>query len=558
MPRDDRNGDPASAGVTTIVDVQGSNGQAVRRLLLVVEDNPGDARLLREMFNEQDSHNTELTHVVCMSDAEKHLAERKVDVILLDLGLPDAQGLEAVRRAHAAAPTIPLVVLTGLDDESLAVEALHEGAQDYLIKGRIDAHGLLRAMRYAIERKTLEDAGIVSANQLLQAQKVESLGRLAGGIAHDFNNILFAVHGYAELLSQDLASNDPDRLAPDRLLLNVNEISHAAERATALTGQLLAFSRRQIVTVNVLNINSAVARIEPMVRQLIGEDLRLVLKLDPGVGNIYADGGQIDQILVNLVVNARDAMPNGGSVTISSTNAAVDGATAERAEVIPGSYVCLTVSDTGIGMDHATLEHMFEPFFTTKPVGHGTGLGLATTYGIVQQAGGHISVDSEPGVGSVFRLYFPRVDGAVDEQPLLPSAGLVAGAGRVLVAEDDPAVREITTLFLERAGYDVLAVSDGVEAIATARISPPFDLLVTDIVMPNMSGTDLAEQMMNEFPQLGVVLLSGYSAETVEIRRATERGATFLSKPVTSSQLLHAVLHAIPSRRAAAARQVDL
>ena len=294
-----------------------------------------------------------------------------------------------------------------------------------------------------------------------------------------------------------------------------------------------------------------------MVRQLIGEDLRLVLKLDPGVGHIYADGGQIDQILVNLVVNARDAMPNGGSVTISSANAAVDGATAERAEVIPGSYVCLTVSDTGIGMDHATLEHMFEPFFTTKPVGHGTGLGLATTYGIVQQAGGHISVDSEPGVGSVFRLYFPRVDGARRRATAMPSAGPVAGAGRVLVAEDDPAVREITTLFLERAGYDVLAVSDGVEAIAAARISPPFDLLVTDIVMPNMSGTDLAEQMMDEFPQLGVVLLSGYSAETVEIRRATERGATFLSKPVTSSQLLHAVLHAIPSRRAAAARQVD-
>ena len=293
-----------------------------------------------------------------------------------------------------------------------------------------------------------------------------------------------------------------------------------------------------------------------MVRQLIGEDLRLVLKLDPGVGHIYADGGQIDQILVNLVVNARDAMPDGGSVTISSTNAAVDGATAERADVIPGSYVCLTVSDTGIGMDHATLEHMFEPFFTTKPVGHGTGLGLATTYGIVQQAGGHISVDSEPGVGSIFRLYFPRVDGAADE-PRSVTAGLVAGAGRVLVAEDDAAVREITTLFLERAGYDVLAVSDGVEAIAAARISPPFDLLVTDIVMPNMSGTDLAEQVMDEFPELGVVLLSGYSAETVEIRRATERGATFLCKPVTSSQLLHAVLHAIPSRRAAAARQVD-
>ena len=233
VPRDERNGDAAPANATTVVDVQGSNGQGVRRLLLVVEDNPGDTRLLREMFSEQDTHNTELTHVVCMSDAEKHLAERKVDVILLDLGLPDAQGLEAVRRAHAAAPNIPLVVLTGLDDESLAVEALQEGAQDYLIKGRIDAHGLLRAVRYAVERRTLEDAGIVAANQLLQAQKVESLGRLAGGIAHDFNNMLFAVHGYAELLSQDLASNDP-ATAPGRC--SSSPSAHSAPASPSCTG----------------------------------------------------------------------------------------------------------------------------------------------------------------------------------------------------------------------------------------------------------------------------------------------------------------------------------
>jgi signal transduction histidine kinase len=489
-----------------------------------------------------------------MSDAEKHLAERKVDVILLDLGLPDAQGLEAVRRAHLAAPTIPLVVLTALDDESLAVEALQEGAQDYLIKGRIDAHGLLRAVRYAVERKSLEDAGILAANQLLQAQKVESLGRLAGGIAHDFNNMLFAVHGYAELLSQDLASNDPARLDPDRLLLSVNEISHAAERATALTSQLLAFSRRQTVSVNVLDLNATVTLIEPMVRQLIGEDVRLVLKLDPDAGHICADGGQIDQILVNLVLNARDAMPDGGTVTIESGNAAFDGASVPgRADVTAGSYVFLAVSDTGIGIDSATREQIFEPFFTTKAIGKGTGLGLATTHGIVHQAGGHISVESEPGVGSAFRLYFPRDDGAIGERTLLASAKIV-GAGRVLVAEDDPAVRDITTRFLERAGYDVRAVADGVEALAVAGHSPPFDVLVTDIVMPKMSGIDLAQEMMNQYPLVGVVLLSGYTAESREVNLAAERGATFVSKPVTSSELLQAVLQAIAARRAADTR----
>jgi two-component system, cell cycle sensor histidine kinase and response regulator CckA len=550
----DLNGDAAAANGGTVVDVQGLAGQAVRRLLLVVEDNPGDARLLREMFSEHDSHNTELTHVGCMSDAEKYLAESNVDVILLDLGLPDAQGLEGVKRARAAAPNIPLVVLTGLDDESLAVEALQQGAQDYLIKGRIDAHGLLRAVRYAIERKTLEDAGIEAANQLLQAQKVESLGRLAGGIAHDFNNMLFAVHGYAELLSQDLASEDAERLDPDRLLLSVTEISRAAERATALTAQLLAFSRRQTVSVNVLDLNATVSLIEPMVRQLIGEDLRLVLKLDPDAGHICADGGQIDQILVNLVLNARDAMPDGGTVTIESGNAAFDGASVPgRANVTAGSYVFLAVSDTGIGIDSATREQIFEPFFTTKAIGKGTGLGLATTHGIVHQAGGHISVESELGVGSAFTLYFPRDDGAMGEQAPLPAARIV-GAGRVLVAEDDPAVRDITTRFLERAGYDVRGVADGVEALAIAGHSPPFDVLVTDIVMPKMSGIDLAQEMMNRYPLVGVVLLSGYTAESREVSLATERGATFVSKPVTSSELLQAVLQAIASRRAADAR----
>ena len=550
--RESRDGDEAKSVGEPTGEVLDSAFQEIRRLLLVVEDNPGDARQLREIFNDGGSHNAELTHVACMIDAEKHLAERPVDIILLDLGLPDAQGLEAVRRTHAAAPNIPLVVLTGLDDESVALQALQQGAQDYLIKGQVDAHGLLRALRYAIERKTSEDAGKAAENQLLQAQKVESLGRLAGGIAHDFNNLLFAVHGYAELLTQDLGSKDAVRLDPDRLLLSVNEISRAAERATALTAQLLAFSRRQIVTMNVLDVNAAVAKIEPMVRQLIGEDLQLVVSLDASAGHICADGGQIDQIIVNLVVNARDAMPDGGTVTIESGNAVFDDAAARgQGGATPGSYVFLAVRDTGVGMDPTTRDHFFEPFFTTKVVGRGTGLGLATTQGIVTQAGGHISVDSEPGNGSSFILYFPRVEGAVDERPAVPVVKLV-GAGRVLVAEDDPAVRDITTRFLERAGYDVHAVADGTEAMAAAEQAPPFDVLVTDIVMPNMSGIQLAERMMDEYPRVGVVLLSGYTTESLELRHATERGATFLLKPVTSTQLLQAVLRGIASRRAIA------
>jgi CheY-like chemotaxis protein len=222
-----------------------------------------------------------------------------------------------------------------------------------------------------------------------------------------------------------------------------------------------------------------------------------------------------------------------------------------KADVPPGSYVFVAVSDTGVGMDRATREHMFEPFFSTKAVGKGTGLGLATAYGIVEQAGGHISVDSEPGVGSAFRLYFPRVEGVVDEQSVVPALPVV-GAGRVLVAEDDPAVRDITTRFLRRAGYDVHAAADGMEAIAAARLAPPFDVVVTDVVMPNMSGIELAEEMMNLYPLVGVVLLSGYTTESVELDHAKQRGATFLLKPVTSNQLLTAVHRGIASRRAIA------
>ena len=388
-------------------------------------------------------------------------------------------------------------------------------------------------------------------NQLLQAQKLESIGRLAGGIAHDFNNMLFAIHGYAELLTQDLGSTEQARLDPGRLLLSVNAISDAADRAAALTAQLLAFSRQQIVTRNVLDINAAVSMIEPMLNQLIGENVRLIVKLDRTVGPILADPGQIDQIIVNLVVNARDAMPDGGTVTIESSRAIFEEPYAvEHFDVKPGAYVLLAVSDTGVGMDQTTREHIFEPFFTTKEVGKGTGLGLATTYGIVHQSGGHIWLYSEPGHGSTFKLYFPSVEATVEDRRPAPFAPL-AGVGTVLVVEDDAAVRDMTTQLLQRAGYTVLAVADGTEAMTGTGIVEAIDVLVTDVIMPNMSGIELAEQMMDRYPRIGVILLSGYTAETLDLERITARGARFVTKPVTSNELLKAVQRAMASPRAA-------
>ena len=383
-------------------------------------------------------------------------------------------------------------------------------------------------------------------SHLLQMEKLESIGRLAGGIAHDFNNMLFVIHGYAELLTQDLASSNRASLDPDSVLLGVTEISHAAEHSARLTAQLLAFSHQQVVSLRELDLNAAVAGLEPMVRQLIGENMLLVVKLDPDAGRIRGDPGQLDQILVNLVVNARDAMPDGGTVTIETMNALVDEPYAiAHFDVRPGPYVLLSVTDTGVGMDRATREHMFEPFFTTKEVGRGTGLGLATTYGIVRQAGGHIWVYSEPGMGSSFKLFFPRVDATTTAD--LPAVAVVSacGTGTVLVVEDERLVRDMTTLLLTRSGYEVIAVADGARAmVRLANHDEPIDALITDVIMPDMSGIELAEWTMDRYPHIGVVLLSGYTAETLNIARLKARGATFVPKPVNSAQLLVAIQQA--------------
>jgi CheY-like chemotaxis protein len=289
-----------------------------------------------------------------------------------------------------------------------------------------------------------------------------------------------------------------------------------------------------------------------MVRQLIGENMRLVLKLDHDAGHIRADAGQLDQILVNLVVNARDAMPDGGTVTIETGNVSVGEPSAiEPFDLKPGPYVLLVVSDSGIGMDRETREHIFEPFFTTKGLGKGTGLGLATTYGIVRQAGGHIWLYSEPGVGSSFKLYFPRVDApATTELPTVAASPAVR-AGKVLVVEDEPVVRDMTTQMLSRSGYQVIAVASGAEAMARlAGLEASIDVLVTDVIMPHMSGIELAEWVMDRYPRVGVVLLSGYTAGTLNLERVTSRGATFVPKPVTSAQFVVAVHQAQALRQA--------
>jgi PAS domain S-box-containing protein len=381
---------------------------------------------------------------------------------------------------------------------------------------------------------------------LLEAEKLESIGRLAGGIAHDFNNMLFVIHAYAELLADDLAVANLPGLDADDSLRSVSAISHAAERAADLTGQLLAFGRRQVISPRVIDPNGALAGLEPMLRQLIGTNVQLGLELEPDAWRIRADPGQLDQILVNLVVNARDAMRAGGTVTIGTRNVIVDEPFAiEQFDVKPGPYLLISVTDTGVGMDRETRAHIFEPFFTTKENGEGTGLGLASAYGIVRQAGGHVRLASEPGAGSSFNLYFPRIDAPVtiDRQPVMATPH--AGSGTVLVVEDETVVRDIATRILRRAGYQVVAVSGGAEAMeCLADGEPPIDILITDVIMPNMSGIGLAETVFDRYPRVGVVFLSGYTAETLNVERLIDRGAVFVAKPVTSRQLILAVQRA--------------
>jgi two-component system, cell cycle sensor histidine kinase and response regulator CckA len=746
--------------------------KSIRRLLLV-EDNPGDARLLREMLKEQTSHDTELTHVASMSDAEKHLAKHGVDIILLDLGLPDAQGLTVVRRVRELAPLIPLVVLTGMDDESLAAQALQEGAQDYLIKGQIETRGLLRSLRYAVERRVLEGVyrglleaapdAMVVVNQrgeivllnlqaekqfgyhrdeligqvvkniipqgfaerviadgtrtaaaavaqqigmgieligrrkdrsefpieimlspldgvdgvlvtaairditerkkreydmsclvavvesshdaiisltpegivlswnhgaeriygypaaetvgrsilftsppdratetlmllkgvqhgetvepfetirlkkdgtrihvsitlspiensdgrvigvsavardvtesknmeamLRQAQKMEAVGQLAGGVAHDFNNLLGVILGYTGLLLDRLDPDDPQRKS-------IEEIQKAGDRAALLTRQLLAFSRKQVLQPKVLDLNAVIAGAEKLLQRLIGEDIELVVIPNPALGLVKADAGQLEQIIMNLAVNARDAMPPGGKLTIETSNVEIDEDYAlQHPSTRKGPHVMLSVTDTGCGMDANTKSHMFEPFFTTKEFGKGTGLGLSTVYGIVKQSGGSVWVYSEVGIGSSFKIYLPCVSPElVTAAPSEAPEKIEGGLQTILIVEDEVPLLEVTHRSLEAFGYAILAAKTPAEAIRISETHPgPIHLMVTDVIMPGMSGAQLASRLSASRPEMKVLYVSGYTDDTIVRHGVLERGLAFLQKPFSPKTLARKV-----------------
>jgi two-component system cell cycle sensor histidine kinase/response regulator CckA len=376
-------------------------------------------------------------------------------------------------------------------------------------------------------------------HQLLLSQRMEGIGRLAGGIAHDFNNLLTAILGHAEMAQDDVAPSDPARG-------NIAEITRAAQRAADLTRQLLAFARRQIIEPRIVDLNCLVVNVDRMLRRLLGEDVELVTVQDPELWRVRIDPGQFEQVLVNLAVNARDAMPDGGTLVIETRNVHLDEDFARtHATVQAGPHVLLAVSDTGSGMDEDVLAHIFEPFFTTKEVGKGTGLGLATCYGIVKQNRGSIWVDSEPRVGTTFRIYLPRAD-AAPVQPAdatdAPAVLKSEGHETVMLVEDEALVRNLAADALRRHGYQVLSASTGLEALDLAgQALHSIDVLVTDVVMPQMGGEQLARRLLAERPALKVLFISGYTDLAVLQHGSLLAGTALLQKPFTPGQLVQRV-----------------
>ena len=386
-------------------------------------------------------------------------------------------------------------------------------------------------------RRQAEEQLVRKESELRQAQKMEAVGRLAGGIAHDFNNLLTAILGYGNLMDSKLGAGSP-------LREELAEILKAGARATDLTRQLLAFSRRQILVPRVLDLNVVVAEMGNILRRLIGEHIELITRPQSDLGRVRADRSQVEQVIMNLAINARDAMPKGGRLILETRDAELDRHYAEiHPEVQPGPYVMLAVTDTGQGMDVETLAKIFEPFFTTKERGKGTGLGLSTVYGIVKQSGGHIGVYSEPGQGSVFKVYLPRVEGRAEARKAPAEEAVPQGGSEsVMVVEDEDSVRTLICSVLHAAGYEVLSARNGLEALETFRSAAnPVQLLITDIVMPGMYGRELAEKLTTAHPGLKVLFVSGYTENGALRPGGLAEGAAFLSKPFLPETLMRAV-----------------
>jgi signal transduction histidine kinase len=497
--------------------------------VLIIEDLESEAlSLARQLEHEYDPLWERVDTAEGLSQALKKTAW---DVVLCNQNLLRFDFMAALTILKDGGLDLPFIIVSGSVVEEGAAVAMKAGAHDYILKNNLSRllpviQRELREAREHFQRKRLED-------QLRQAQKMEAIGRLAGGVAHDFNNLLTVIQGYAEMMEKKLPAGDVTR-GP------LGEIQSAAKRAATLTRQLLIFSRKQEINLRPVCWNDLILNMERMLKRLVMENVELVTHLSPNLWSMEADPGQLEQVIANLVVNASDAMPLGGKLIIETANVFLtDEYAAERPDLRPGEYVICTVSDTGVGMTPEIKARLFEPFFTTKPPEKGTGLGLAISFGIVKQIGGHIAVYTEPGKGSAFKIYLPRVEKAAEiEVQQEPAGALPRGTENVFIVEDDQAIRTLASGVLRAQGYQVWEASNGFEALhwIEGKNPPSIDLLLTDLVMPQMSGVKLMKKLKASYPHIKVLFTSGYT-EDVIFQHGIPPGTPFIQKPFSPRAL---------------------
>jgi len=508
---------------------------------LIADDSENDVLLLLRVLRKA-GYEPVYERVWTAPAMQAALQRQTWDIIISDYEMPNFGGFEALQLLKASGHDLPFILVSAVVSEDMAVAAMKAGAHDYIMKRNLARlvpaiERELREAQMRVARKAAEAALRQSEEQLRQSQKIEAVGQLAAGVAHDFNNILTAITGHSELLLRRLAADDPRRK-------HAEQIEKAAHRAAALTRQLLTFSRKQVIEPRVLKLDALILNLEGMLRRLIGENIEFGTLLDPAAGHIKADPGQIEQVIMNLVVNARDAMPDGGKLTVTTANATLDKSQLNNSpELGAGDYILLAVTDTGTGMTEEVKTHLFEPFFTTKPLGRGTGLGLATCFGIVKQNAGHIDVQSELGRGTTFKIYFPRVS-SVPEPPrvrVMPTE--VAGGGEtVLLVEDETAVRELVGTTLREKGYTVFEAVNGAEGLRLARQHDgKIDLVLTDVVMPVMGGKEMADALRASHPDTKVLFTSGYTENALGHHGVLRPGIRFLQKPYPAATLARKV-----------------
>jgi len=508
--------------------------------VLLIEDSEDDAALLLLELR-RGGYDTTHERVDTPAALSATLDTQKWDIVISDHSMPHFSGGEALQLLRQRESEVPFIFVSGTMGEEAAVAALKNGAQDYLMKSNLKrlvpaVQRELREVEERREHKRLE-------RQVQQLQKFEAIGRLAGGIAHDFNNAIGAIMGWADLALQEA---QPGTRLQDRL----QKICAQAQRTAGLTSQLLAFARRQVLQPRRIDLNGLIEEGTSLLRKVIGADVEVRLVPAPNLRVTVADPVQIDQVLMNLCLNSRDAMPKGGRLIIETQNADLDEEYCRlHTYVQPGKYVLLLVSDTGIGMDAATIERIFEPFFTTKEVGKGTGLGLATVFGIVKQHNGFINVYSEPGKGTTFRVYLPSYHGVPDPAKVEFDERPSKGTETILLAEDHEGLRELAQEMLEALGYRVVLATNGTEAVELFKTnSDQIDLVILDVVMPGLSGPDAYSEMSAIWPNLGVIFATGYTAESASLTSMVGKGATVLQKPYSAKSLSRAIRSALESK----------